>query len=123
MLSFPESFDTRFSHSLTHAVTVALRSDVVALRQGTPPVSGLGYFIALPSIHAAVAMVCQVALWYRPTLFWMLVPMNALLLAATFLLGQHYVVDTIAGALLGVGAAYLLRPRPQSLTWRRYGVW
>lgn len=105
MLSFPASFDTHFSNSLTHAVTVALHADVVALRQGLTPVSGLGYFIALPSIHAAVAMVCQVTLWRRPTLFWMLLPMNVLLLAATFLLGQHYIVDTVAGALLGVGAA------------------
>ena len=89
-------------------------ADVEAVRHGAQPVTGFGYFIALPSLHAALATVCQCALRPHRSTFWFLMPVNVLLLISTFVLGQHYVVDTALGIGLGLavwqGIEYFGRP-------------
>jgi membrane-associated phospholipid phosphatase len=75
--------------------------DIEAVRAGLPAASGLGYFVALPNLHAALAVVCQAAMRSHPVLFWMAVPWNVMLLLATCVLGQHYILDTLAGVIVG----------------------
>lgn len=95
--------------------TFKLMSDVVKDWQALPTgaaLQGYGYFIAMPSMHVAVATVLQVFSWHCKPVFWMLLPVNVLLMLATFLLGWHYVLDAPAGlAVAGVtlGAERLLR--------------
>ena len=89
--------------------TFKLMSNVVrdwqALRAGAE-LQGYGYFIAMPSMHVAVATVLQVFSWQCKPVFWMLLPINVLLMLATFLLGWHYILDVPAGlAVAGVTLA------------------
>ena len=72
--------------------------------------------ITFPSFHAAGALLVTWAL--RRTWFvWPLVPVNAALCAATFLLGMHYAIDTVAAVgicAVSIAIEYALRPWLQS---------
>jgi hypothetical protein len=99
-LDQPSSFDPAFAESLTGRAISSMLVDLEAVRQGSQPITGFGYFVALPSLHAAIATLCQLAVRGH-TLFWLLLPMNLIMFVSTFLLGQHYIVDPFAGVLLG----------------------
>jgi membrane-associated phospholipid phosphatase len=101
ILYFPEAFDARFASTITGEVTALLRTEAISIQSGGPPITGLGYFIALPSMHAAMATVCQFHLRTSPPHYWMMLPINIALVLSTFILGQHYVLDTVAGVILG----------------------
>jgi hypothetical protein len=60
---------------------------------------GMNYFIALPSLHVAAALICQTALRPAAAIFWVLLPVTTLVIGSTFLLGYHYALDLPAGAL------------------------
>jgi membrane-associated phospholipid phosphatase len=107
-LYFPEALDPRFAGTLTGQVTALLRTEASSIQAGGPPITGLGYFIALPSLHAAMATVTQYHLRESAPHYWLMLPINAGLVFSTFILGQHYVLDTIAGVLLGAAASIFL---------------
>jgi membrane-associated phospholipid phosphatase len=99
-LYYPHLFDSAYADSLTGRAISSMLADLQAVQRGMQPVTGFGYFVALPSLHAAIATVCQLSARGRH-LFWLLLPMNLVMLLSTFLLGQHYVVDAIGGVALG----------------------
>lgn len=99
-LYYPELFDASFGSSMTGQAIAAMLIDLCAVRDGMQPVTGFGYFVALPSLHAALATACQLASRGQP-LYWILFPLNVVLVCSTFLLGQHYIVDALAGIVLG----------------------
>jgi PAP2 superfamily len=121
-LYFPDALDPRFRNTLTNAATELLRVEATRIRSGQSPTTGLGYFIALPSLHAAMATVCQYHLRTSRPHFWMMLPVTVLLVLSTFLLGQHYIVDAVAGVLLGssvsVAVAHAAERLPPGSRWR-----
>ncbi len=84
-----------------------------AARLGTGPFSRLavaneGLMLrggAFPSAHVAATAVSLLALWrWRRRLFWALLPVGVSLAAGAVYLGYHYVIDVLAGFVVGVGA-------------------
>lgn len=58
-------------------------------------------FDCMPSGHTMMTLVTlELARRYTPRVFWLLLPVGALLVLATVALRYHYVVDLMAGALL-----------------------
>jgi len=88
-----------------------------ALRDGglrTLSLQAMQGLISMPSLHAAMAMLLAHALFATP-LRWPALALNALMLAATPVLGGHYVVDVIAGTAVAA-AVIAWRPlRPHRL--------
>jgi hypothetical protein len=98
----PETVAQAWHGSNTWKLMSGVIADYDALGAGAA-LQGFGYFIALPSMHVAVATVLQTFLWRQRSAFWAFLPVNLLLFFATFLLGYHYVVDAPAGlAVAGV---------------------
>ncbi len=63
---------------------------------------------AFPSLHCAVSVVSMLFGWrYLRWMFWIMVPMVIMLILSTIYLRHHYVIDLIAGILLGVFAFWL----------------
>jgi hypothetical protein len=58
--------------------------------------------ITFPSFHAAMAAIFISAAWAMPVIRWPFVVLNVLLLAATPPIGSHYLIDVIAGCLIGL---------------------
>lgn len=79
-----------------------MRADYLSVAAGGQPVTGYGYFIALPSLHAAMSLLSVMAVRGDPFLVAVLGIPSILLLASTALVGQHYVLDLVSGAALGV---------------------
>lgn len=64
------------------------------------PTTYLGGMIAFPSYHAIAALLCVYATRSLKWLFYPLICLNTLLLAATVLLGWHYFIDVIASVTI-----------------------
>jgi membrane-associated phospholipid phosphatase len=97
---YPESLTPAYRFTLTGTLMATLAAEYYAAVQGTS-VTGFGYFIAMPSLHAAIATLCQCIFTSRRALFWLFVPVNMLLVGSTVVLGYHYIVDVPTGMLLG----------------------
>ncbi len=74
----------------------------------TVPWGNIEGLVSVPSFHAAGAVLVTWAC-RRTWLVWVLVPINVLLVAATVLLGAHYVVDLFASACLLAGSLTVYR--------------
>lgn len=62
---------------------------------------------SFPSGHTMHAVnFSTIALWYYPTLGWLLVPFTVLVAASRVVLGLHYPTDVLVGFGLGLGIAY-----------------
>jgi hypothetical protein len=62
--------------------------------------------ITFPSLHAALAMILCAVSWPNRWLWWLIIPTNFVMLAATPIEGSHYIVDVIAGiAIAGLSVA------------------
>jgi hypothetical protein len=92
-------FSTAYEHTQTYEMTRQMAAEYMAL-QGNGALMGLGYFVALPSLHVAVAVLVQVFLYRSPAHFWLFLPINLLVVPATVVLGYHYLLDVPAGVLL-----------------------
>ncbi len=93
-----------------------------ALRDGglrTLSLQAMQGLISMPSLHAAMAVLLAQALFATP-LRWPALALNALMLAATPVLGGHYVVDVIAGMAVAA-AAIAWRPSRPSRPSRHLG--
>ncbi len=104
----PETISPTWHESNTYSLMSRVLQDWQAVRSGGA-LGGYGYFIAMPSMHVAVAVVLQTFAWRCKPAFWLLVPVNVLLMLSTFLLGWHYVLDVPAG--IAVGTITLLGAR------------
>ena len=100
-----DSFDASYSETVTGQAIAAMRTDYRQVAAGKPPITGYGYFIAFPSLHAALTTLCCMALGARPLAFGVLLSAAALLVPSTVLLGHHYLIDPIAGVALGLFAS------------------
>ena len=94
----PAGIYDNFNFSLAQMAT-SLKFYAVHASQ---PVSVVdGGMIAFPSFHVTWAAVLTYACWQRKWLFYPLVIINVLLVAATVLLGWHYLIDVFGGLALG----------------------
>ena len=118
-LADPNLFSTAYEHTQTYALTRLMAAEYTAL-QGSGVLSGLGYFVALPSLHVAVAVLVQVFLYRSRVHFWLFLPINLLVVPATIVLGYHYLLDVPAGVLLASAIlAMPARNRARGLPRRR----
>lgn len=89
--------------SLDASIYAAQLRDILALRAGSLrhlELFQLAGVVSFPSFHAASAILYMWALWPVRGLGAVAVAMNVLMLAATPVVGAHYVIDVIGGVLL-----------------------
>jgi hypothetical protein len=104
---YPDSFGTMFESTATRQLMHRLTLEFAAAAAGQPG-SGLAYFIAIPSLHAALATICQRALAPAPLFFWAFAPINAAVLLSTVLLGHHYLIDIPCGVAVALVAMWIV---------------
>ncbi|WP_448500874.1 phosphatase PAP2 family protein [Sphingomonas sp.] len=70
--------------------------------------------VTFPSIHAATAVLCAVAIWPVRAARWPFALLNAAMFLSAITHGAHYAVDVLAGGAIAVlvRAAYTFRARP-----------
>jgi membrane-associated phospholipid phosphatase len=111
-LVYPASINATFSGLNTRAIMQSSLEEFSAIRSGGQPVTGFAYFVALPSLHVAMAVLLQLTLQQRSRIGgWVVAPINILIIASTVVLGYHYLADVPAGALLACAAIWLVRQR------------
>lgn len=88
---------------------------ILALRDGSLrrlEVGQMGGIVSFPSFHVATAVLTTAA-WRKTPVLWLLIPVNVLLTVGALTEGAHYLVDLVAGAVVGTaawaGAGLLLR--------------
>lgn len=102
-------------HTATGAKHVAT---IDALRAGELfglELGALEGLVSAPSFHAASALLFAWAAWPLPRIRWIVAALNAAMLCATPVEGNHYLVDLIAGILLAWVTIRLTRRLPR---WR-----
>jgi membrane-associated phospholipid phosphatase len=84
----------------------------LALRSGalrTIDLSDLRGIVSFPSFHTSGALLCALAMARHPLVFWPMLAFNTLVMAATPIMGGHYLVDVIGG--IGVAGATAIMVR------------
>lgn len=91
-------------HTSTHSFAPAL----IALKHGYRSLDNNVFtgLISMPSYHAAAAAIFVWALW-KTALRWPALVLNFIMLAAAIPLGSHYLVDILAGLIVGTIAVRL----------------
>lgn len=79
------------------------------IHQHMKPSTLEGGLIAMPSFHSIWALLCQYYLRRWPLLWFIALPLNALILVACVLLGWHYLVDILAAASLVGLSIFILK--------------
>lgn len=64
-----------------------------------------GGMVAMPSFHIIWAWLCQDSVWDYPLAWWLLLPLNMLMIFACIALGWHYFVDFV-GSFIIIGLGY-----------------
>ncbi|CEK10586.1 phosphatase PAP2 family protein [Legionella hackeliae] len=77
------------------------------IHQHIPPSTIDGGMIAFPSFHAIWAWLCLYLMRWSRFIFFLLLPINLLLIASCVLLGWHYPIDLIASGLILAVTHYL----------------
>jgi membrane-associated phospholipid phosphatase len=91
-----------------------LMADEYRQVQSGGALTGFGYFVALPSLHVAAAILLQTTMRPWPWIYWTWAPVTVLLILSTVILGYHYVIDLPAGLILGYSLTRAL-PRLSAL--------
>jgi membrane-associated phospholipid phosphatase len=110
-IHYPETFRPEFHSTATHYLMRKMTAEWSAAT-AKMPVNGLAYFVAVPSLHAALATLCQCFLRRTGVVFWTFLPVNVAVVLSTVLLGYHYIVDVPLGVLLGLAAAWNIATQP-----------
>jgi membrane-associated phospholipid phosphatase len=98
---YPDLYHSDYRDSHIYAIMQPIVSEYLAVKNNASGV-GTAYFIGLPSLHVAKAVLFQVFLASSPIHFWCFLPINLFLALSTFLLGVHYFLDFPAGVLLAL---------------------
>jgi hypothetical protein len=110
-LYYPESISQSILGTATYTGMTSSLAEFRTFRASGRMLTGFGYFIALPSLHAALATALQWFAARRAPWAWALLPVNAGATLATFLLGWHYAIDTALGIALGASACAIVARR------------
>lgn len=73
------------------------------------PTTNEGGLIAMPSFHMIWALLCLNLSRCLPFIFFLLLPINLLLIASCVLLGWHYFIDLVGGVILLFIAQFIYR--------------
>lgn len=97
---------------------------------GTVDLGALQGLVCAPSFHTAAAVIYIAMAWQCRFLRWPLLVLNGAMLLSTPVEGTHYLVDMIAGAMVGLFALctagaiqYSLPKLRQKYEWRETGLW
>lgn len=96
----------RFTSFNTMVYAAQLR-DILALRDGSLrhlELFHLAGIVSFPSFHAASAVIYMWALWPVRGFASLSIAMNVLMIAATPVIGAHYMIDVIGGIVLAAGS-------------------
>ena len=97
--------------------TAQLR-DIVALRDGSLrhlELFRLAGIISFPSFHTAAAVLYVWAVWPVRGFLWVMIGINTWMVAATPVIGAHYIIDLVGGAVVAAGAVLLAKHLFRSL--------
>ena len=89
---------------------VAQLRDIVALRNGSLrhlELFKLVGIVSFPSFHTASAVLYCWALWPVRGLRWVTIGLSTWMIAATPVIGAHYVIDVVGGAAVAGGSIFL----------------
>ncbi|BAM92021.1 hypothetical protein S58_60450 [Bradyrhizobium oligotrophicum S58] len=92
--------------------------DIQALRDGSLrhlDLLKMAGIVSFPSFHTASAILYIWAVWPVRALRWATVALNSWMIAATPLIGAHYIVDIIGGAVVAAGCVLLTKRLFRSL--------
>jgi len=98
---YPATFRYVFHDTQTYHLMRSMASEYLAVTH-TASLNGFGYFVAIPSLHVAIAVLVQRFLYVSPFHFFIFLPVNVLLSVSTFLLGYHYFLDFPSGVILAL---------------------
>jgi membrane-associated phospholipid phosphatase len=98
-IQYPESIRPLPADSITYSLMRGMDVEFDAVRHGGP-LNGMAYFVAVPSLHVAMALLMQIALAPSRGHFWVMLPVNVLMALSTVVLGYHYLLDVPAGVAL-----------------------
>jgi membrane-associated phospholipid phosphatase len=101
----------RFSLINSAYYTAQLR-DIVALRDGSLrhlELFKLAGIVSFPSFHAASAVLYVWALWPVRVFRWVTIGINTWMIAATPVIGAHYIIDIVGGAVVAAGSVLLAK--------------
>jgi len=110
-IRYPESFDGASVAPMTAHFMRQMAAEYRAATSGGA-VNGFAYFVAVPSLHVAVATLAQLFWRREPVRFWTFLPINVLMILSTVLLGYHYLVDVPTAMILAVAVFALSGGRP-----------
>lgn len=105
---FPDSIREGFHGSPGWSMMQIVVQEYRAVMDGGS-LTGAGYFVGLPSLHTAGAIIFQASIRKHRTAFYLLLPFNVCMVLATFILGFHYLLDVVGGVALA--ASVWLLPR------------
>lgn len=91
------------------------QSTIEGIRSGaitTLDERALGSFVTMPSFHAASAVILARQFWTFRLLRWPAAALNLAMLVAAIPIGGHYLVDVLAGVLVGLIAEAVIRRSP-----------
>jgi membrane-associated phospholipid phosphatase len=108
-IAYPESLDPAYQTPLTADLMRQMAVEYRAAIAGGA-VNGFAYFVALPSLHVAVATLLQLFWAPHRIQFWTFLPVNLLMAASTVVLGYHYLVD-VPPAVVLAGVVFVLGER------------
>jgi membrane-associated phospholipid phosphatase len=97
---------------INSAYYTAQLHDIVALRDGSLrhlELFKLTGIISFPSFHAASAFLYVWALWRVRGFRWVTIAINTLMIAATPVIGAHYIIDIVGGAVVTAGSVLLAK--------------
>jgi membrane-associated phospholipid phosphatase len=106
-LSPPEKFPL-----INSSVYAAQLRDILSLRDGSLrqlELFKLAGIVSFPSFHAASAVLYMWALWPVRSVRSATIGINALMIAATPVIGAHYLIDVIGGIALAAGSILLAK--------------
>lgn len=105
---YPETLHQDYHSSQTHDLMQLMASEYAAVNKQAS-VNGSAYFVAMPSLHVAMALIFQIFLSASRVHFWVFVPVNVLMAVSTVLLGFHYVIDFPTGVLVALVTLWFAR--------------
>jgi PAP2 superfamily len=97
---------------LNSAYYAAQLRDITALRDGSLrhlELYRLAGIVSFPSFHAASGFLYIWALWPVRGFRWLTIGINTWMIAATPVIGAHYIIDVFGGAAVTAGAVVLAR--------------
>ncbi|WP_316206786.1 MULTISPECIES: phosphatase PAP2 family protein [unclassified Bradyrhizobium] len=92
--------------------------DILALRDGSLrhlELLRLSGIVSFPSFHTASAVLYMWAVWPVRAFRWATIALNTWMIAATPLIGAHYIIDVVGGAVVAAGAVLLTKHLFRSL--------